>query len=254
MATKTKFHHLSKLKRLRNTEQVAAVCYRKKDTEIQFLLVQTGGGRWIFPKGGVEPGLTHAQAAAIEAYEEAGVHGRMEEAAFTRYSVCRRNKQSVTRQSVSAHLCEVLRLGPPQETGRKRTWFSPEEARKVLREDRKAEDGAELARVIVKAGVRIQKVENKPAAPIPAIPVAHRNPKKDALQRVQLEAWASEEQVGQIEALYTRYISRRRGDVQRWADKDFGAAVFLRKAELGGAIATVTSIDRGSHQGRARKQ
>ena len=64
---------------------MAAVCYRVRAGEIEFLLVQTGKGRWIFPKGGVEPGLTHAQAAALEAFEEAGVHGRMEEASFTRY-------------------------------------------------------------------------------------------------------------------------------------------------------------------------
>ncbi len=51
----------------------------------EFLLVQTRGGRWIFPKGGVEPGLTHAQSAALEAFEEAGVHGRMEEIPFARY-------------------------------------------------------------------------------------------------------------------------------------------------------------------------
>ncbi len=64
---------------------MAAVCYRVRAGEIEFLLVQTGKGRWIFPKGSVEPGLTHAQAAALEAFEEAGVHGRMEEASFTRY-------------------------------------------------------------------------------------------------------------------------------------------------------------------------
>jgi len=52
---------------------------------IEFLLVQTRGGRWIFPKGGVERGLTRAQSAALEAFEEAGVHGRIEAAAFARY-------------------------------------------------------------------------------------------------------------------------------------------------------------------------
>ena len=47
--------------------------------------MRTRGGRWTFPKGRVESGLTHAQAAALEAFEEAGVHGRIEEAAFARY-------------------------------------------------------------------------------------------------------------------------------------------------------------------------
>src|SRR5271169_3005360 len=72
----TKFVRLAELRRLKECEQVAAVCYRRRGGNIEFLLVKTGKGRWIFPKGSVEPGLTHAQAAALEAFEEAGVHGR----------------------------------------------------------------------------------------------------------------------------------------------------------------------------------
>src|SRR6476660_1784817 len=80
-----KFFRLAELRKLKQCEQVAAVCYRVRGGVIEFLLVQTGKGRWIFPKGSVEPGLTHAQAAALEAFEEAGVHGRIEEASFTSY-------------------------------------------------------------------------------------------------------------------------------------------------------------------------
>ena len=36
-------------------QEVAAVCYRMRKRGIEFLLVQTRGGRWIFPKGGVNP-------------------------------------------------------------------------------------------------------------------------------------------------------------------------------------------------------
>src|SRR5271169_2973372 len=80
---------LSQLRKLCECEQVAAVCYRLRGDGIEFLLVRTrGGGRWTFPKGSAEPGLTHAQAAALEAFEEAGVHGRIEEAPFAQY--CRR--------------------------------------------------------------------------------------------------------------------------------------------------------------------
>src|SRR5271156_776956 len=80
-----KFFRLSQLRRLRGCEQVAAICYRVRGSSVEFLLVRTGSGHWTFPKGSAEPGLTHAQAAALEAFEEAGVHGRMEEASFTRY-------------------------------------------------------------------------------------------------------------------------------------------------------------------------
>jgi len=58
----------SQLRKMKGTEQVAAVCFRVQNRRIEFLLVQTGGGRWTFPKGSAEPGLTRAQAAALEAF------------------------------------------------------------------------------------------------------------------------------------------------------------------------------------------
>ena len=128
-----KFLRLAHLRKLRRCEQVAAVCFRARGSDIEFLLVQTRKGRWIFPKGGAEPGLTHAQAAALEAFEEAGVHGRMEEASFTRYTQHKRGRmRRITEMSVSAHLCEVLRLVPPPELNRNPTWFSPAKAKRRL--------------------------------------------------------------------------------------------------------------------------
>jgi 8-oxo-dGTP pyrophosphatase MutT (NUDIX family) len=158
-----KFFELSHLRRLRGCEQVAAVCYRIRRSGIEFLLVRTNSGHWTFPKGSTEPGLTHAQAAALEAFEEAGVHGRIEEASFAQYV---RRKRSDTRtgrsaekeRSVSAHLCEVLRLDPPQEPNRDPTWFSAEKAKRRLREDRPPDFAAELARVVDGAVARIQRL------------------------------------------------------------------------------------------------
>src|SRR5713226_10308201 len=125
----TKFFRLAQLRKLRRCEQVAAICFRARGSGIEFLLVQTRKGRWIFPKGSAEPGLTHAQAAALEAFEEAGVHGRIEEASFTCYVRRRRGeaRNSAARLAgkesvVNAHLCEVLRLVPPQEFVRNPTW------------------------------------------------------------------------------------------------------------------------------------
>jgi 8-oxo-dGTP pyrophosphatase MutT (NUDIX family) len=156
-----KFFQLEHLQRLRGSEQVAAVCYRVRKSGIEFLLVQTRGGRWTFPKGGAELGLTHAQAAALEAFEEAGVHGRIEEASFARYV---RRKRGEARDAapvetvVNAHLCEVLWLDPPQEVNRNPTWFSAEKAKRRLQEDRPEDFGAELVRVVEQAASRIQRV------------------------------------------------------------------------------------------------
>jgi 8-oxo-dGTP pyrophosphatase MutT (NUDIX family) len=152
-----KFIRLAELRKLKECEQVAAVCYRVRTGVVEFLLVQTGKGRWIFPKGGVEPGLTHAQAAALEAFEEAGVHGRMEEVSFTRYVRRRRNDGSSEKEpAVNAHLCEVRRQVPPQEAGRNPTWFSADKAKRRLKEDRGLEFGAELSRVVDRAVARIK--------------------------------------------------------------------------------------------------
>jgi 8-oxo-dGTP pyrophosphatase MutT (NUDIX family) len=153
---------LSQLRKLVQCEQAAAVCYRVRGGAIEFLLVQTrGSGRWTFPKGSAEAGLTHAQAAALEAFEEAGVHGRMEEASFTQYvsSKGRGSRRSEAKGfSVSAHLCEVVRLGTPKESNRNRTWFSVREAKQRLGEGRRREDGAEFAGVVDKAVKRIQNL------------------------------------------------------------------------------------------------
>src|SRR5579863_6197328 len=107
-ARQARFFRIAELRKIAACEQVAAVCYRVNGRGIEFLLVQTRNGRWTFPKGSSEPGLTHAQTAALEAYEEAGVHGRMEEDCFARYF--RRigsNPEARERKvAVSAHLCE----------------------------------------------------------------------------------------------------------------------------------------------------
>lgn len=60
--------------------QVAALCWRRGAEGLEVLLVTSRETRrWVTPKGGRMPGLTDAQAAAVEALEEAGVEGRIAE-------------------------------------------------------------------------------------------------------------------------------------------------------------------------------
>lgn len=248
MSSQARFFRVSKLRRLCYPEQVAAVCYRLRGGEIEFLLVQTGGGRWIFPKGGVEPGLSLAQAAAIEAFEEAGVHGRIEEAAFAVYRI--RSGKGSRKQLVSAHLCEVLRLGPCQERGRNRTWFSAVEAKRRLQEDRKHEDARELQRVIGRAVARIGQLRGKVEAPLE---VADRSrAPADPLQQVQFEANGLKSV--QVNALYFRYIRRIRHQ-HLLTDQEF-SNVELRKAiprlsawTLAPSPENVTAIDAARSKG-----
>ena len=179
-------------------QQVAAVCYRTGTRGIEFLLVRTRGGRWIFPKGGVEAGLTQAQSAALEAFEEAGVHGRIEEMPFARYRLAKTNgRKSIRKKSirkpknsrdaapaaegdtVTAHLCEVSHLEAPQEPYRTPTWFLPEKAKRRLLENRDHELGEELANVVNRAASRIRRLEAS----------AGKEFQNDALRKVRFEAF-----------------------------------------------------------------
>jgi len=137
---------------------VAAVCYRLKNDEPEFLLVRTRGGRWTFPKGGIDGDATYAEAAAREAYEEAGVEGRVELEPFHQYFHSKRDRFRSRRSvvSVHAHLCEVQRLVSPKEDHRDPTWFNADKARRRLRENRTAEMAGEVIQVIDRAVVRLR--------------------------------------------------------------------------------------------------
>jgi len=207
-----KFFRLSQLRRMRGSEQVAAVCYRVRSNAIEFLLVQTRGGRWTFPKGHAEPGLSHAQAAALEAFEEAGVHGRMEEISFTRYVRRKRSTKSAADKEagVNAHLCEVLRLGAPQESGRNPSWFSAEKTKRRLREARTPEYALELARVVDRAVTRIQRMRNHGPVERPRLdgPKFDR-PKKHAEPKVHVMIEAPRRSINAAKVSGTARKSRR---------------------------------------------
>jgi 8-oxo-dGTP pyrophosphatase MutT (NUDIX family) len=174
------FFRPSQLRKMKGSQQVAAVCFRIGKGAIEFRLVRTRGGRWTFPKGGLESGLTHAQSAALEAFEEAGVHGRMEEACFARYvhRKCGGKRRRAKRRElvVHAHLCEVLWLSRPKESHRKPKWFFPDRAKRCLQQNRAPECAAELIRVVDLAVARIRRMGRE----------AWGN---EALQRVCFEAF-----------------------------------------------------------------
>jgi 8-oxo-dGTP pyrophosphatase MutT (NUDIX family) len=57
-------------------EQSCVVPYRVAETSVTFALITSRNtGRWIVPKGTVEPNMTAAASAAKEALEEAGLLG-----------------------------------------------------------------------------------------------------------------------------------------------------------------------------------
>src|SRR5437660_7723474 len=144
--------------------QVAAVCYRRRGTAIEFLLVNTNGGtKWTFPKGSTDPRLSHSQAAEREAAEEAGAMGTIEPRHFHLYIHSKGvfwQASGVQEFVVKAFLMEVHETRRPDETLRNPTWFSAEEAQQRLTKGREVKYAHELQSVIDRALERINLHES----------------------------------------------------------------------------------------------
>jgi 8-oxo-dGTP pyrophosphatase MutT (NUDIX family) len=140
--------------------QVAAICYRRRGSVVEFLLVNTNGGnKWTFPKGSAEARLSHSQAAEREAVEEAGALGTIEPRHFHLYIHSKGvfwQPAGVQEFVVKAFLMEVHQTRRPDETLRHPTWFSPEEARRRLAKGREVKYAREMEAVIDRALERIR--------------------------------------------------------------------------------------------------
>jgi 8-oxo-dGTP pyrophosphatase MutT (NUDIX family) len=135
--------------------QVAAVCYRRENSHVEFLLVHTNGGnKWTFPKGAPEPRLSHSQAAEREAREEAGALGNIEAQHFHLYVHSKGvfwQPGGVQEYVVKAFLMEVRKMREPEEDSRDPTWFDAARARVVLAKGREVKYAHELQTVIDRA-------------------------------------------------------------------------------------------------------
>jgi len=137
---------------------VAAICYRRRNGKIEFLLVRTKDGKsWTFPKGHVEkePSELAWEAAQREAGEEAGVSGAIETEPFTSYAYGKSDARE-DEDVVAAYLMSVESERKPDELERKPRWFSPESAIEKLAEGRREMKYArEHERVIREALARL---------------------------------------------------------------------------------------------------
>jgi 8-oxo-dGTP pyrophosphatase MutT (NUDIX family) len=127
------------------------VCYRNGFSGIEFLLVNTDGGKWTFPKGAVEARLSHSEAAANEALEEAGAMGTIDRTHFHVYLHSKGvfwKKPGVREFAVKAFLMEVREVVTPEEPLRNPTWFNAEQAKIALRRRREIKYSKELCTVI----------------------------------------------------------------------------------------------------------
>jgi 8-oxo-dGTP pyrophosphatase MutT (NUDIX family) len=121
-----------------NLRQVAALPWRKKNGRIEILLITSRETRrWVIPKGWPMESLADNDAAMREAFEEAGVAGRVSEKAFGRFSYEKIQKTG-DRNEVEVTVFELEVEKPlrdwPEKDERKRQWFTAKEAADMVHE------------------------------------------------------------------------------------------------------------------------
>ena len=151
--------------------QVAAICYRRRGTAIEFLLVNTNGGnKWTFPKGSTDPRLSHSQAAEREAAEEAGALGTIEPRHFHLYIHSKGvfwQPGGVQEFVVKAFLMEIHQMRRPDERNRQSHMVHSGRSQAPPGQGPRSEILHELEAVIDRALERIQYPHRTLGSPTP---------------------------------------------------------------------------------------
>lgn len=112
--------------------QCGALCWRENDGRKEVLLITSReAGRWIIPKGWPMNGKTLAEAAAQEAWEEAGIRGTAHPVSIGRYRYVKRaGSASAAEVEVTVFSLEALQEKGafPEQGQRDKMWLPPGEA------------------------------------------------------------------------------------------------------------------------------
>jgi 8-oxo-dGTP pyrophosphatase MutT (NUDIX family) len=123
---------------LKDANQVGALPWRIRRGGLEILLVTSRETkRWVIPKGWRMANLVDSNAAKREAFEEAGIAGRVRRKPIGRYTYGKRAADGSQRNCVvTVYALGVLRehRGWPERAERTRSWFRPEEAARKVRE------------------------------------------------------------------------------------------------------------------------
>ena len=107
------------------------------DGRIEILLITSKERRrWVVPKGNPIPFLLNYEAAAREAFEEAGVEGRIAPLPIGSFRYEKRRRSGDAAAIVNLHPLLVTREAAdwPERSERQRRWFSPEAAAAAVEE------------------------------------------------------------------------------------------------------------------------
>lgn len=111
-----------------DTLRFGALCWQQTAQGLAVLLVTTRSrSRWIIPKGRPVAGLTPAETAAREAWEEAGVLGQ---ARAEPLGMAQRARGSEGQETLQIHALAVEQVlnDFPEAGQRLRLWLPPDEA------------------------------------------------------------------------------------------------------------------------------
>lgn len=112
--------------------QFAALCYKMKGGEPRILLVTTRDrGHWMIPKGWPLDGKSPVDTALIEAWEEAGVKGKVTGPCLGLFSYVKEAGRAGTMPCaamVFPVLVEKMSKKFPEAGQRKRKWMKPKKA------------------------------------------------------------------------------------------------------------------------------
>ena len=127
--------------------QTGALPWRKvagKGLEV-LLVTSRWSARWIVPKGWPMRGKSLAQAAAQEAFEEAGVKGRVATTPLGSFQHVKNHPLGKLEVSILVHALSVERELDrwPERGQRQRRWFDPDRAAELV-------DSDELKSIILK--------------------------------------------------------------------------------------------------------
>lgn len=130
--------------------QIAALPLRHVENRTQVLLVTSREtGRWVVPKGWPWRNVPDHKAAAGEAWEEAGVRGRVKSKCIGDFTYAKRGESKSILVKVFVFILEVTEVATawPERSERRRRWFSAAKAAEAV-------DEAELKQILLSLAAR----------------------------------------------------------------------------------------------------
>lgn len=151
--------------------QYGAICWRKAETGLDVLLITSREtGRWIIPKGWPIKGISAAASAAREAWEEAGVEGKLSETClgvFSYEKIMPEDQPIPCAVAIYGLRVEKLSRRYPEQRQRRRKWFAAREAAGLVAEPELRALLLALDQDAQEAGLEAAK---KLKPPLPAVP------------------------------------------------------------------------------------